>query len=75
MCGRARIARDRESVAPTNLSYVSIPWTSVWDMAIDPMHSQIIYSADHHSDVYLFTTGGTSWVPISDGLTMKAATW
>lgn len=58
-----------------DLSYASIPWTSIWDIAIGPTNSQIIYAADHHSGVYLSTSGGASWVPINDGLTMKAVTW
>jgi hypothetical protein len=55
-------------------SYASIPWTSIWGIAIDSTNSHIIYAADHHSGVYPSTNGGTSWVPINDGLTMKAVT-
>jgi len=65
---------ERPSSVPLNLSYSSIPWTSIWDIAIDPTNSQIVYAADHHAGVYLSTNGGASWGPINDGLTMKAVT-
>jgi hypothetical protein len=51
-----------------------VPWTSIWDIAIDPSDSSTIYAADHHSGVYLSTNGGGSWNPINDKLTMKAVT-
>jgi len=60
---------------PLDLTYsASVPWTSIWDIVIDPTNSQIVYAADHHAGVYLSTSGGGSWVPINEGLTMKAVT-
>jgi photosystem II stability/assembly factor-like uncharacterized protein len=54
--------------------YYSIPWTSVWDIVIDPANTQTIYAADHHSGVYLSTDGGANWNPINEELTTKAVT-
>jgi len=54
--------------------YYSIPWTSIWDIAIDPTDSSTIYAADNQSGVYLSTDAGESWDPINKGLTMKAVT-
>ena len=54
--------------------YYTIPWTSVWDIVIDPTDSQTIYAADHHSGVYLSTDGGTNWDPINEELKTKAVT-
>ncbi|MGA9351566.1 MAG: family 16 glycoside hydrolase [Anaerolineae bacterium] len=54
--------------------YYSVPWTSVWSIVIDPTNPQIIYAADHHSGVYLSTDGGANWVPINEGLSIKAVT-
>jgi hypothetical protein len=54
--------------------YGSVPWTSIWDIAIDPTDSSSIYAADHHSGVYLSTNSGGTWAPINEGLTMKAVT-
>jgi len=55
-------------------SYSSVSWTSIRDIVVDPTDSQTIYAADYHAGVYLSTDGGASWVPINDGLTMKAVT-
>lgn len=54
--------------------YYTVPWTSVWDIVIDPTDSQTVYAADHHSGVYLSTDGGTNWDPIDEALTTKAVT-
>jgi hypothetical protein len=54
--------------------YGSVPWTSIWDIAIDPTDSSTIYAADYHSGVYLSTNAGATWAPINQGLTMKAVT-
>ncbi len=54
--------------------YYSVPWTSIWDIVIDPMDSQTIYAADHSTGVYLSTDGGANWLPINEGLSTKAVT-
>lgn len=54
--------------------YYPVPWTSIWDIVIDPTDSQTLYAADHHSGVYLSTDGGATWVPINDGLSTRAVT-
>ncbi len=54
--------------------YYSVPWTSVWSIVIDPTNSQTIYAADYHSGVYFSTDGGANWVPINEGLSIKAVT-
>ena len=54
--------------------YYSVPWTSIWDIVIDPTDSQTLYAADHHSGVYLSTNGGANWVPINEGLSTRAVT-
>ena len=59
---------------PLDASYSSVPWTSIWDIVIDPTDSQTIYAADYHAGVYLSTDGGGSWAPINEGLTIKAVT-
>jgi photosystem II stability/assembly factor-like uncharacterized protein len=58
----------------SGIDYYAIPWTSVWDIVIDPANSQNIYAADHQSGVYLSTDGGSSWLPINEGLTNRAVT-
>ena len=54
--------------------YYSVPWTSIWSIAIDPTDSQKIYAADHQSGIYLSRDGGVNWVPINEGLSNKAVT-
>jgi photosystem II stability/assembly factor-like uncharacterized protein len=54
--------------------YYTVPWTSIWDIAIDPTDSQTLYAADHHSGVYLSTDGGATWVAINEGLSTRAVT-
>lgn len=54
--------------------YAALPWTVIWDLAIDPTDPQTLYAADSHAGVYLSTDGGGSWTPINDGLTMRAVT-
>ncbi len=54
--------------------YYAVPWTSIWDIIVDPTNSQLVYAADHQSGVYLSTDGGNNWVPIREGLSMKAVT-
>ena len=54
--------------------YYSVPWTSVWSIVIDPTNSQTIYAADHQSGVYMSIDGGNNWLPIKEGLSMKAVT-
>ena len=54
--------------------YYPVPWTSIWDIVIDPTDSQTLYAADHHSGVYLSTDGGATWVPINEGLSTRAVT-
>ena len=58
-----------------NVNYSSsMPWTSIWDIIIDPTDSRVVYAADHHSGVYLSVNSGSTWRPINDGLTMRAVT-
>lgn len=60
---------------PLNVSYSSsMPWTSIWDIIIDPTDSQVVYAADHHSGVHISVNSGSTWRPINDGLTMRAVT-
>jgi len=54
--------------------YYPVPWTSIWDIVVDPTDSQTLYAADHHSGVYLSTDGGATWVPINEGLSTRAVT-
>jgi photosystem II stability/assembly factor-like uncharacterized protein len=54
--------------------YYPVPWTSIWDIAIDPADSQTVYAADHRSGVYLSTDGGAVWTPINEGLSTRAVT-
>jgi len=54
--------------------YYSIPWTSIWDIVVDPTHSQIIYAADHQSGIYVSVNGGASWKSLNDGLSTRAVT-
>ena len=54
--------------------YYAVPWTSIWDIVVDPTNSQVVYAADHQSGVYLSTDEGSNWVPIREGLSMKAVT-
>jgi len=54
--------------------YYSVPWSAVWGIAIDPRNSQVIYAADHYAGVYMSTNAGCNWIPLNDGLTMKAVT-
>jgi photosystem II stability/assembly factor-like uncharacterized protein len=58
----------------TGMDYYSVPWTSIWDIVIDPTNTQTVYAADHHAGVLLSVDGGANWVPINDGLSMKAVT-
>jgi photosystem II stability/assembly factor-like uncharacterized protein len=68
------VSLEAPPIMPLSQSYSSVPWTSIWDIVIDPTDSQTIYAADQHSGVYLSTNGGASWAPINEGLTMKAVT-
>ncbi|MFP4082198.1 MAG: VPS10 domain-containing protein [Candidatus Aminicenantes bacterium] len=54
--------------------YYSVPWTSIWDIVIDPTNSQSLYAADHQSGVYMSSDGGESWMPLNEGLSTKAVT-
>jgi photosystem II stability/assembly factor-like uncharacterized protein len=54
--------------------YYVVPWTSIWDIAIDPSDPQTLYAADHASGVYLSTDGGAAWTPINEGLSTRAVT-
>jgi photosystem II stability/assembly factor-like uncharacterized protein len=56
------------------IDYYLVPWTSVWDIAVDPSNPQTLYAADHQSGVYLSPDGGSNWVPINEGLSTKAVT-
>ena len=68
------VSLERLPDTPLDVSYSSVPWTSIWDIVIDPTDSQTVYAADHHAGVYLSTDGGGNWAPINEGLTMKAVT-
>ena len=54
--------------------YYSVPWTSIWDIVIDPSDAQTIYAADHQKGVYLSTDAGNNWFAINEGLSTKAVT-
>ncbi|MBA7672648.1 Ycf48-like protein [subsurface metagenome] len=54
--------------------YVSVPWTVITSIAIDPEEPQTVYAADYFLGVYLSTDGGLSWDTINDGLLTKAVT-
>ena len=56
------------------IDYYMVPWTSVWDVAVDPSNPQTLYAADYQSGVYLSPDGGSSWVPINEGLSTRAVT-
>lgn len=51
---------------------MSIPWTVISSIAIDPEKPQTIYVADYHLGVYMSTDGGLSWDAINEGLSTKA---
>ncbi len=72
--GRSKemISLDPPPIKLAGQDYYSVPWTSVYDIVIDPTDSQILYAADFQSGVYLSTNGGCSWVPINEGLSMRA---
>jgi photosystem II stability/assembly factor-like uncharacterized protein len=52
--------------------YVSVPWTVINSIAIDPVDPQTIYAADYFLGVYMSTDGGLSWDNINEGLSTKA---
>ena len=52
--------------------YISVPWTVITSIAIDPVDPQIIYAADYFLGVYMSTDGGLSWDSINEGLSTKA---
>ena len=54
--------------------YVSVPWTVITGIAIDPEEPQTVYVADYFLGVYLSTNGGLSWDTINEGLSTKAVT-
>lgn len=68
------ISLEKRPLRISGVDYYSVPWTSIWEIVIDPSDSKIIYAADHHSGVYLSTDGGASWAPLNDGLSTKAVT-
>jgi photosystem II stability/assembly factor-like uncharacterized protein len=69
------VSFDNRTSGALSLDYASsMPWTSIWDIVIDPTDSKVVYAADHHSGVYLSANGGSTWRPINDGLTMRAVT-
>lgn len=57
---------------PIGRDYYSIPWTSIWDLVIDPTDSEIIYAGDHQSGVYVSFDEGANWHPANEGLSTKA---
>jgi hypothetical protein len=54
--------------------YVSVPWTVITSIVIDPKEPQTVYAADYSLGVYMSTDGGLSWNSINDGLSTKAVT-
>ena len=53
--------------------YYAVPWTAIWDIAIDPTDPQTIYAADHTHGVYQSSDGGSNWSPLLEGLSTRAA--
>jgi len=51
--------------------YYNIPWTNIVDIVFNPSNSNIVYTADLNSGVYLSSDHGETWLPIDDGLTTK----
>ena len=54
--------------------YSDVAWTSIWDLAVDPSNSQVIYAADHGFGMYRSCNGGVSWELINQGLSTRAVT-
>lgn len=54
--------------------YVSMGWTIITGIAVDPVEPQTVYASDYLLGVYMSTDGGLSWDTINDGLTTKAVT-
>ena len=52
--------------------YVSVPWTVISSIVIDPQEPQTVYAADYSLGVYRSTDGGLSWLAINEGLSTKA---
>jgi photosystem II stability/assembly factor-like uncharacterized protein len=44
----------------------------VWDVAVDPTNSGIVYAATNYSGVYKSTNGGQNWLAINNGLTTSS---
>ena len=59
---------------PIGQDYYSVPWTSIWALAVDPTNSQTVYAGDHHSGVYVSFDAGKNWYPANDNLSTKAIT-
>ena len=68
------ISLEQPSKRVSSTDYYLVPWTSIWSIVIDPTNSQIIYAGDHQSGVYMSTNGGSTWVPINEGLSTRAVT-
>ena len=68
------ISLEQPSKRVSSTDYYLVPWTSIWSIVIDPTNSQIIYAGDHQSGVYMSTDGGSTWVPINEGLSTRAVT-
>ncbi|MFQ6002547.1 MAG: FlgD immunoglobulin-like domain containing protein [Candidatus Zixiibacteriota bacterium] len=52
-------------------NYPEWPWSTISDIAVDPSNSQIVYASDLMFGMYRSTDGGTNWVQINEGLTMR----
>ena len=65
---------EKPPLISRGLEYYYVPWTSVWGIVVDPTNSDILYAADYQTGVYLSTDKGANWVPINEGLTIRAVT-
>ena len=52
-------------------NYAEWPWSTVSDIVVDLTNSQIVYASDLMFGVYRSNDGGTNWIQINDGLSMR----
>jgi photosystem II stability/assembly factor-like uncharacterized protein len=74
--GNGAEGMDLESATPalSPQDYQNIPWTKIFDIAIDPVDPNNVFAADFSAGIHYSADAGQSWALINEGVSLRTAT-
>ena len=70
--GEVKLGITLDKISNTSGDYYSLPWSKITAIAFDPNHPNRVFAADERLGIFVSEDKGKHWVPLNDGLTMKA---